>query len=842
MKFLNTISVKIWGSFTVVLFVIFLFITIYYPNQQHKAFTDFKKNELKEIANTIALGVELSLKNDDFEGLKKTVELASNKKDFEYVAVFLYENNKKQLLTSFPEINNDKTLSENNNKFIFEKATFNTDNFNGEVLISFSKKKINDTVNALNRPLYITIFALLVLSVILFYLIANQISKPIKNLIKITKELQYENYQTIIPNSNANDEIGDLNNAIIDLQISLNESRRNNKNLTDGLEEEIQKRTIELEKTNFSLLDAQSKARISNFHYSSVDKRWEASSVFYDIVGLDKQKQYPITTLLLLFSKEDRKELAHFIDGKYNNSRERARDFKLVRQDNKNIVWIDLKCLIHFNEKGELLNIQGTIQDITYRKKIEEELQELSLVAKNTSNSVIITDANKRIKWVNNSAINMTGYSFEEMIGKSPKMFQFEKTNPTTITKIQQLLDNNQEVKVEILNRSKTGNEYWLELNIVPLKNSKNEVYGYIAVETDITELKNSEDAIRRMNETLENRVLENTKKNLDLSRMIVEQEKLATIGEISAGIAHDLNTPLGSAKVGAENLAYVLNEISQLFPLLSSEEQFLVNELSKEFKAALLISGVQKRKEKESVINFLEQELNYEQENLLLLAQKLIDCRILHERKDIIAKITKLTDPITFLNVLVNQQYKDSLLESIITSTERAAEVVKDIRSFINKGSTPDRIEVDLQKNIQVVLNVFNHELRKNISLETSFEDNLKIQGFDVKLFQLWSNLLKNSIEAMDSSIDKKITISTKSIENFSRVEISNSGPQIPDEIINNIFKKFFSTKRDKSGTGLGLSIVKNVVGEHNAKIQVVSTEEKTTFIIDFPKTNNFS
>jgi PAS domain S-box-containing protein len=841
MKFLNTISVKIWGSFTLVLFVIFLFITIYYPNQQHKAFTDFKKNELKEIANTIALGVELSLKNDDFEGLKKTVELASNKKDFEYVAVFLYENNKKQLLTSYPEINNDKTLSENNDKFIFEKATFNTDNFNGEVLISFSKKKINDTVNALNRPLYITIFALLVLSIILFYLIANQISKPIKNLIKITKELQTENYQTIIPSSNANDEIGDLNNAIIDLQFSLNESRRNNKNLTECLEEEILKRTIELEKTNFSLIEAQSNAKISNFYYSSLNKKWEASSVFYDIVGLDKQKNYPVSSLLTLFIPEDRKELALFLAGKDNNSRELARDFKLVRQDNKTTVWIDLRCLVDFNEKGELLNFQGTIQDISYRKKIEEELQELSLVAKNTSNSVIITDANKRIKWVNNSAINMTGYSFEEMIGKSPKMFQFDKTNPTTIAKIKQLLDNNQEVKVEILNRSKTGNEYWLELNIVPLKNSKNEVYGYIAVETDITELKNSEDAVRRMNETLENRVLENTKKNLDLSRMIVEQEKLATIGEISAGIAHDLNTPLGSAKVGAENLAYVLNEITQLFPLLSSEEQFLVNELSKEFKAGLLISGVQKRKEKEFVINFLEQELNYEQENLLLLAQKLIDCRILHEQKDIIAKITKLTDPITFLKVLVNLQYKDSLLESIITSTERAAEVVKDIRSFINKGTTPDRIEVDLQKNIQVVLNVFNHELRKNISLETSFEDNLKIQGFDVKLFQLWSNLLKNSIEAMDSTVDKKITISTKSIENFCRVEISNSGPQIPDEIINNIFKKFFSTKRDKSGTGLGLSIVKNVVGEHNAKIQVVSTEEKTTFIIDFPKTNTF-
>jgi signal transduction histidine kinase len=185
---------------------------------------------------------------------------------------------------------------------------------------------------------------------------------------------------------------------------------------------------------------------------------------------------------------------------------------------------------------------------------------------------------------------------------------------------------------------------------------------------------------------------------------------------------------------------------------------------------------------------------------------------------------------------LIYNLQLKNALLESILVSTENAAAVVRNIRSFINKGIIAERTNIVLEDNIRVVLNIFQHELKKDVQLEVDIEPGLSVTGFDIKLFQLWSNLIKNALDAMDDQSDKRISIRGYTTENNVRVEFSNNGPQIPAENLQKIFRKFFSTKRTKSGTGLGLSIVKNVAETHHAKIEVSSDPEKTTFIINFP------
>jgi signal transduction histidine kinase len=273
-----------------------------------------------------------------------------------------------------------------------------------------------------------------------------------------------------------------------------------------------------------------------------------------------------------------------------------------------------------------------------------------------------------------------------------------------------------------------------------------------------------------------------------------------------------------------------------RIMPLISIEEQAKAFDIASKIKANLAISGLKKKREEAIMLEYLKEKVNSNEETLNIIAYKLTECRIGTETEILIQQILNTTNPILFLELIYNLQLKNALLESILISTENAAAVVKNIRSFINKGAIPERTTILLEDNIRVVLNIFQHELKKDVQLDVNIEPQLCVIGFDIKLFQLWSNLIKNALDAMDDQEEKKISIHGYTLNGIVRVEFSNNGPQIPAENLQKIFRKFYSTKRAKSGTGLGLSIVKNVVESHNAKIEVHSIPDKTTFVISFP------
>jgi signal transduction histidine kinase len=297
------------------------------------------------------------------------------------------------------------------------------------------------------------------------------------------------------------------------------------------------------------------------------------------------------------------------------------------------------------------------------------------------------------------------------------------------------------------------------------------------------------------------------------------------------------MNTPLSSTKVGAESLQFAMKEIMRILPTLSHDEQKEAIDIAENIKTNLAVSGLQKKREEAGMLGYLKTTFNQQEEALKTIAYKLTECRISVDREDIIRQIMHAANPVVFLELIYHLQLKNALLESILVSTENASKVVRNIRSFINKGATPERALISLEENIKVVLNIFQHELKKDVQLELNIETNLSVLGFDIKLFQLWSNLIKNALDALDDQEEKKIMIAGYTKDNQVIVEFSNNGPKIPEENLQKIFRKFFTTKRTKSGTGLGLSIVKNVVETHHAKIGVESEEGKTTFRIIFPK-----
>ncbi|MEI6070847.1 MAG: PAS domain S-box protein [Verrucomicrobiae bacterium] len=167
--------------------------------------------------------------------------------------------------------------------------------------------------------------------------------------------------------------------------------------------------------------------------------------------------------------------------------------------------------------------------------QMSEEMDRLALVAERTANLVIISDASRKITWVNRAFEETTGYTFEEVVGKKPGNFlQSEKTDPAAVQKLREAIAQQKSCRVEILNRAKSGREYWLDIDLQSIRNEKEEIVGYIAVETDITEKKIAEAGL-----------LEAVKKTRDLLDAATNTSIIAT----------DLQGMITTFSIGAERL-----------------------------------------------------------------------------------------------------------------------------------------------------------------------------------------------------------------------------------------------------------------------------------------------
>lgn len=153
------------------------------------------------------------------------------------------------------------------------------------------------------------------------------------------------------------------------------------------------------------------------------------------------------------------------------------------------IIWVEVNEA-PVVENGETVAMVGSLTDITARKEYEEELEQLSLVASKTTDIIIITDAEERIIWVNKAYEELTGYTMQESLGKVPGDFlQGPETDPETVKRLAIAIDNEQTVQETILNHSKDGSKYWLDMKIDPIVDD-GECRGFIAIERDVTKRK----------------------------------------------------------------------------------------------------------------------------------------------------------------------------------------------------------------------------------------------------------------------------------------------------------------------------------------------------------------
>ena len=352
----------------------------------------------------------------------------------------------------------------------------------------------------------------------------------------------------------------------------------------------------------------------------------------------------------------------------------------------------------------------------------------------------------------------------------------------------------------------------------------------------NIIQIEKSKDELYRINESLEQQVTNNTKRNMALSKGMVEQDKMATIGEISAGIAHDLNTPLSTIKVGSDNVRSIVETIFTKNILVLTENQLsrILNRIQTN-QIEMFVGGLQLRREKLDMIEFLTENYELDSVDREILADLLVKARVSKEDSTLIKYLVETENRIENLEVLYQLQMVFSQLASIKNSSDKAVKVVQDVRAFIKGESQQEKRIFNLNANIATVLGVFNYELKKEVDLQFKIDESIELFGFEIKLFQVWSNLVKNALEAMEDQEQRYLGIFAEKTKDTLTVVFENNGPQIPPDVIENIFKKFYTTKGRKNGSGLGLSIVKNITDEHDAILNVVSDSNRTKFIITF-------
>ncbi len=327
----------------------------------------------------------------------------------------------------------------------------------------------------------------------------------------------------------------------------------------------------------------------------------------------------------------------------------------------------------------------------------------------------------------------------------------------------------------------------------------------------------------------------ETLKKLKDTQAQLIQSEKIAALGKLIAGIAHEINTPLGAIKASISNISDALNDslqqLPQLLSQLSTEQQLNFFALvEKGLMSRESVSFREERKYRRSLTRALEKK---QIEDAETVASTLVGMGIYEDFDDFIPLLK--TENASFIlqaaNNLVSQQ-KNS--RNIRIAVDKASKVVFALKSYARHDYEDIKIEANISEGIDIVLALYYNRLKQGIEVIKQYETVPSILCYPDELNQVWTNIIHNGVQAM---INKgRLIIKVCREENHIAVHFTDSGSGIAEEIKDRIFEPFFTTKAAGEGSGLGLDIVRRIVEKHQGRIEVASKPGQTTFSVFLP------
>lgn len=479
----------------------------------------------------------------------------------------------------------------------------------------------------------------------------------------------------------------------------------------------------------------------------------------------------------------------------------------------------------------------------------EVEARKLSLVAKRTDNAVILTDAGGYIEWVNEGFARITGYTFAEVVGKKPgAILQGPETDPETVRHMHQRLEKKRGFNVEVVNYRKSGEKFWFAIEVQPILGKDGEVVNFMSIESDITERKQNEDALREREGHI---------------RAIVDNlvDGIVTINE--KGIVETFS-PAAERVFGYRAEEIVGQSVNLLMPEpYSSQHDHYIARYLESGEPRIIGIGrevIGKRKDNSTFpLDLAVNEMHSRGRRLFVgITRDITERKRLEEMKDEFLRVAShdLKNPLGsilgFAQLVMEltppgtPMSKRSywFLEKIVDGGRVMKELITDFLDFhaLEDGKLRlERVPCDLNE-IARGLSESNREYArsKRIDLDLDLEKGLpRISADPARIRQVVQNLIENAVKFSPQGSD--VVVSTRQKDGQIVFAVKDSGPGLTDDDLENVFQKYARLSSKPTGeeksSGLGLAICKQLIEIHGGEIGVRNNPDKgATFWFRLP------